>query len=259
VTAPAEASPLAATLARAGRARANGHGIVVERRSLAGDGWVEAGALAAGGAELDELLSAGEPATAGLRHVAAAWLLERHAWLVCALAVFTVLDSDRVPDLAPGNLLIAFYEGVPYGIAARGERMTALAGDPACRAPEVTVARDERALRARAGAEVVGHLEPLVEQLAARRLRGRRALWRAVGDRLVQSTLWAGTALDRHDDAVALARELLEVDPRPRVPVRIAVGPAGPYQERASCCLAYRVDGQELCLGCPLARRKVRV
>jgi FhuF 2Fe-2S C-terminal domain/Ferric iron reductase FhuF-like transporter len=258
VCAPAEPSPLAATLARASQAEAAGIRIVAERRDAPGDGWVAADALGPGGAELGGILAAGMEATAGLPHVAAAWLLERDAWLVSALLGLTVLGERRVPDLAPSNVLIGFHAGVPYGIATRSDRMSVPRDDPAAERPDVTVCGDERALRAQVRAESIRLLGALVEGLAALRLRGRRALWRAAGDRLVQGWLWAGAALDRQDDAIAIARELLSADSPLRVPVSIANGAAGPFQQRSSCCLAYRVEGMALCLGCPLARRRVR-
>jgi Ferric iron reductase FhuF-like transporter/FhuF 2Fe-2S C-terminal domain len=256
VNAPAEPSPLAATLARAAQVTASGFGIVAERRDVPGGGWVAADELGPGSAELDGILAAGAEAAGGLPHVAAAWLLEREAWLVAALLGLTVLGERRVPHLGPGNVLIAFHAGVPYGLATRSDRMSVLRSDPAAGQRDVDVCDDEQALRARARAETIRLLDALVEALAAFRLRSRRALWRAAGDRVVHGSLAAGAALGHQDDAIALARELLSVDSPLRVPVRIASGAEGPFQQRTSCCLAYRVDGLELCLGCPLARRR---
>jgi FhuF 2Fe-2S C-terminal domain len=154
-------------------------------------------------------------------------------------------------------VLLAFHAGIPYGLATRSDRMTVLPADPAAGGRGVAVVADEPALRARARAELIALLTPLVEGLARLRLRGRKALWREAGDRVVQGCLWAGAALDREADAVGLARELLAAGLPLSVPVRVEQGADGPFQQRASCCLAHRVDGpSSVCLGCPLARRR---
>ena len=113
----------------------------------------------------------------------------------------------------------------------------------------------ERALARSAHEALLAHLEPLIDALVARRLRPRRALWRAAGDRVGQAFLWCAEAYHAPARARRLAELVLEDSPM-HVPLRSAVGQDGaPYHLRASCCLNHRVDAAALCPGCPLRRR----
>jgi ferric iron reductase protein FhuF len=156
------------------------------------------------------------------------------------------MSSGRwVPDLAPGNVLLGIRDGSAFGIALRGGAVRPIA--------------DERAL-ARAGHDaLVDHLAPLVDALVARRLRPRRALWRAAGDRVGQAFLWCAEGFRAPARAARLATLLLEPPSPLHVPLRTATGEDGaPYHLRASCCLWHRAPGGGLCPGCPLRRPRRR-
>ena len=150
-----------------------------------------------------------------------------------------------VPDLAPRNVLLGIRDGSAFGVALRGGAARRIAG--------------ERAL-ARAGHDaLVDHLAPLVDALVARRLRPRRALWRAAGDRVVQAFLWCAEAFAAPARARRLATLLLEPPSPLHVPVQAATGEDGaPLHLRASCCLYHRVPDATPCPGCPLLRPRRR-
>jgi ferric iron reductase protein FhuF len=158
-----------------------------------------------------------------------------------------MLSGRWVPDLAPGNVLVQLREGSAAAIALRG-------GEP-------RPIEDDRKLAAAAHAAVVRHVEPVIDALVARRLRGRRALWRAAGDRVGQAFLWCAAAFGAPARARRLGTLVLAPPSPMHVPLRVATGEDGvPYHPRASCCLWHRVPPGNLCPGCPLhnaPRRRV--
>jgi hypothetical protein len=134
---------LDATLARIAAARANGFGLEVGRRDAAGDGWIDARELVRG--PLDAIIAdSTRGAGTNLAKVGAEWLLELYAWQGASLVAAATVSEARVPDLSPGNVLVAVEAGRPIGIAVRGGRLTGLSGDPA--AAELEVVADEPAL-----------------------------------------------------------------------------------------------------------------
>ncbi|MGH2946676.1 MAG: (2Fe-2S)-binding protein [Solirubrobacteraceae bacterium] len=206
-------------------------------------GWVAADALVSDDGPLDEMVAAVAHA-AGIDHppLGAEWLLEHHAWQGASLTAAAMM-SGWVPDLAPGNVLVQFREGAIWGIALRGGMVRKLPDEPAL---------------VRAGHHaLVAHLTPLIDALAARRLRTRRALWRAAGDRVAQACLWCAEAFSDADRATRLATRMIAPPSPLHVPLRTASGEDGtPFHVRASCCLYHRVPGAELCPGCPLRRSR---
>jgi ferric iron reductase protein FhuF len=142
-------------------------------------------------------------------------------------------------------VLVRVDDGAVLGIALRGGRVREHAG--------------ERALAAAGHAALFAHVEPVVDALVTRRLRPRRALWRAAGDRVGQAFLWCAEAFGAPARARRLAELVLLEDSPLHVPLRSAVGEDGTtYHLRASCCLNHRVPGAELCPGCPLRRPRRR-
>jgi hypothetical protein len=227
-------------LAHIAQARAGGYGLSVEHRSVPGAGWVSAETLVN---DLDEVVAA-VARRAGIDYppLGAEWLLEHHAWQGASLTAAAMM-SGWVPDLAPANVLEHFRDGAVWGIALRGGTVRKLPDEPAL------VRAGHRAL--------VAHLDPLIEALAARRLRARRALWRAAGDRVAQGFLWSAEAFSDADRAIRLATRLLAPPSPLHVPLRTARGDDGtPFHLRASCCLYHRVPGADLCAGCPLRRSR---
>jgi hypothetical protein len=232
---------LRTALARIAEARAGGFGLAVEQRSAAEASWVPAEELAGADGPLDDMVAA-VAGSAGFDYppLGAEWVLEHHAWQGASLTAAAMM-SGWVPDLAPANVLVHFRDGAIWGIALRG-------GD-------VRELPDESAL-ARAGHDaLVTHVAPLVEAIAARRLRAPRALWRAAGDRVGQAFLWCAEAFSDPDRAARLATRMIAPPSQLHVPLRSARGEDGtPFHMRASCCLYHRVPGAELCPGCPLRR-----
>jgi hypothetical protein len=158
---------------------------------------------------------------------------------VASAACACALSSGRLPSLRPADVLVESADGIPSALAFRDVPL-AWPGGPGM-APVL-------------GEQLEAHLAPLVEAIAARRLRPARALWRSAGDRVVQSALWAGDAAGRPEAALALARAVLEAPGPLRVPVRPAAGPSGvPMQQRVSCCLAHRTPSGLICENCPRA------
>ena len=232
---------LQSALARIGALRAGGYGLTAELRPAPGDGWLAAADLVRVDGPLDAMVGA-VTRRAGLDHppLGAAWLLEHFAWQGASLAAAAAMDG-WVPDLAPGNVLVRFEDGAVWGIALRGGAVRSVAGDaPLARA---------------AHAALVAHLTPLVDELAARRLRAARALWRAAGDRVGQAFLWCAEAFGEPERASRLAARTIAPPSPLHVPLRTAAGDDGtPFHLRASCCLYHRVPGAEICPGCPLHR-----
>jgi Ferric iron reductase FhuF-like transporter/FhuF 2Fe-2S C-terminal domain len=240
----ATASALDEIVERASALEAGGFSIPIRRADAVGGDFVRADVLHAPGPLLGRRIA--ESAAGGdtdLAHVGAQWWLERCAWLITSAAFACALSSGRLPSLRPADVLIASASGVPAGVAFRD---VPLAWD-----------RDgEPGLAAVLREQVEAHLAPLVSSIAGLRLRPVRALWRAAGDRVVQSALWAGAATGRPERAAALARAVLVPGSPLAVPVRIAPGSSGePVQQRASCCLAHRTPAKIVCENCPRAHR----
>ena len=234
---------LRSALARIADARAGGYGLLVEQRSEPGDGWLAADDLVRDDGPLDGMVAA-VARGAGIDHppLGAEWLLEHHAWQGASLTAAAMM-SGWVPDLEPGNVLVKFKDGAIWGIALRGGAVCEVRGEEAL---------------ARAGhGALVAHVSPLLDALAARRLRAARALWRGAGDRVGQAFLWCAEAFGDPARAARLAT-LMIAPPSPlHVPLRTARGDDGtPYHVRASCCLYHRVPGGGLCVGCPLHRSR---
>ena len=240
------AAALDAALARIAEARAGGYGLFVARRSEPGDGWYEAGVLARDDGPLDGLVAdIARAAGTDLPSVGGEWLLELLAWHGAALTAAAMMSGRWVPDLSPANVLVGVEGGSVLGIALRGGSAREYAG--------------ERALARAAHAALHAHLAPLIDALVARRLRPRRALWRAAGDRVGQAFLWCAEAFGAPARARRLAVLVIEPPSPLHVPLLTAAGDDGaPLHLRASCCLWHRVPGSSLCPGCPLRRPRRR-
>jgi len=252
------AGPLDRTLARVTGASARGIQLVAVRRADANDEWIPAPEIARAGGPLDAMVAgAARQAGTPLATVGAQWLLERYAWQLGALTAATLVDDARVPDLAPERIVLGCWEGLPWGVGLRGERLYGVDDDPDAGAG-VTGVGSEPVLVAHARRGLVDHLRPLVGALVALRLRPQRALWRTAGDRVAQGFLWAGAAFEREPRAERLARQLLEAPSPLRVEVRFGAGRDGERVHlRSSCCLNHRV-GRTLCAGCPLVHLRER-
>ena len=239
------------TLGRIGAASADGYGIIVRRRKGPGDGWFSASELDDSGRVQALLLSrisgmAGPPED----HIRAEWLLESLARAIADLGGSFIVASGQLPDLSPGNVLLAAEGGLVRATAVTSDR----GFDGGDRPDRDGLA--ELADRFRPG--FAGLLEPTVNWLDLQGLRPAKTLWHAAADRLAQSLVWSGKAFDRPDLALELTRLTVgpeSPDPRLAIPVERAEDDWGEeYHLRTTCCLAYRTAGGQLCQSCPLIK-----
>jgi FhuF 2Fe-2S C-terminal domain len=234
---------LDAALARIAEARAGGYGLYVARRDEPGDGWHAGPELLSEDGPLEELVAdVARSAGTDLPRVGAEWLLELVAWHGAVLTAAAMMSGRWVPDLTPGNVFVGVKDGSVMGVALRGGEPREHAGDEEL---------------ARAGhAALLELFEPLIDALVARRLRPRRALWRAAGDRIGQAFMWCADAYGDPERARWLAERMIAPPSPLHVPLEIGSGEDGqPVLLRASCCLWHRAPESSLCPGCPLRRR----
>jgi hypothetical protein len=194
-------------------------------------------------------------------------LLEIWTWLMATPAAATLLLDRRLPDVGADNVTVVPGLWVdPAPVALRSGRFWCLPGDAAVDHPDATIVGVERALVLELHAMLrERHLPELIETIAVRSRRGRRALWRGATDQLVGAFTRAGTALGCEADALALARIAGDGERPMRAPVRIErfeLDDLPPYTMhlRDGCCLYYRVDGRPPhCSNCPLVDDDRRV
>lgn len=230
------------TVGRIRAARADGYGIIVERRDGPGNGWVPAGAF---GADPDSM-AATVDSVSGMHgridpHIQAEWMLESMARAIGDLGGAFALVAGAVPPLEPGNILLAVEGGLARGTAITSDRLEH--GD----LPRLAVRLNEGLVRL---------LTPTITWIDGRGLRPEKTLWLASADRLAQALVWCGRAFDRPDEALELTRLAVgpaSPDPRLAIPLERAGDEYGEeFHLRKTCCLAYRTEGGELCQSCPL-------
>lgn len=210
--------------------------VQVER--AAGEGWIEATALAAEG-PAEQLANLRAWAGVETDTVAAALFLDSYAWGLSAAAAAGLLLQGELPDLRPDNVSFTF---APFGRVAAvdfHDRRGSVPGD----APS-----DYRAA-------LVAHLDPLIARLAASSGRSRSALWRGAGDMSAWTLAWCANALGDHDRGVALVDEVFRTESPlgpPRSFVRRDDGSV--LCRRQGCCLWLRTPGGSPCAGCPVNR-----
>lgn len=233
------------TLGRISAASADGYGIIVRRRKGPGDGWFSASELDRSG-RVQALLLARVTGMAGPPedHVKAEWMLESLARAVADLAGSFAVAGCQVPDLSPGNVLLAAEGGL--------FRASGIVSD------EVVGSEDPAVLAAAIREGFAALVEPTVVWLDENGLRPAKTLWRAAADRLAQSLVWSGKAFDRPDLAQDLTRLAVGPDsPDRRLAIRIERAEdewGEEFHLRNTCCLAYRTAGGRLCRSCPLVK-----
>ena len=157
-------------------------------------------------------------------------------------------------EFAAGDATIT---GVAYAGGAYGIAGDACAGDPS-----LALLPDEDALLAQLHAELHDHLEPLLVAIAAASGRPLRALWRSAGDRLGGAFLWLGEVVGMRERAWDLGTRAMRAGGPLAVGADFRVlehaGIAEPTRNRRSCCLIYRVAGNDTCFTCPLTSEAAR-
>ncbi|MBN8870192.1 MAG: (2Fe-2S)-binding protein [Solirubrobacterales bacterium] len=245
------------TLGRISAARADGYGIIVQRRDGPGDGWFSAAELDRSGRVQALLLSringmAGPPED----HIRAEWLLESLARAVADLGGSFLLAAGQLPELTGENVLLAAEGGLFRATAVTSDRGIQVA-DPSG-ISNSTVPDDLATLADGFRAGFADLIEPTIEWLDEQGLRPAKTLWHAAADRLAQSLVWSGKAFDRPDLALELTRLTVGPEsPDPRLEIRVERAEddwGEEYHLRNTCCLAYRTEGGELCQSCPLVK-----
>ncbi len=231
------------------------------RRTLpAGDGWLPATALAAGGDELAEYLARDEAQLKrdyGKRprpDVTASFGLHRYAFPAVLLITAPWFLYRRVPRLP---LDAVAFERDPSHLAVRVAEFACLPDDPAGTRPDAHVVPDEAALRSEVRGAVAEHLGPLLAGFRPRMRRGARALWGVATDEITEGLWYLGHLLGDEEAARKAAEELLPGGTPPfarGASFRELTGPEGealPTRDRASCCLFYTLRPEATCVTCP--------
>ncbi|CAL9636337.1 (2Fe-2S)-binding protein [Streptomyces sp. enrichment culture] len=230
-----------------------------------GGGWVTAGALAAGGAELTAFLEWDEAQVLrdyGRRarpDVIASFGLHRYAWPACLLITVPWFLHRRVPRLPAARVACdRTAAGLPLGrMALRPAGFACLPGDPAAALPGARVVADEEALRAAVRASVAEHLEPVLAGFGPRMRRRGRALWGMATDEVVEGLWYVAHLLGEQERARRELELLLPGATRPYVgdaAFRELKGPDGQplhTRDRASCCMFYTLRPEDTCATCP--------
>ncbi|MFE5732243.1 (2Fe-2S)-binding protein [Streptomyces sp. NPDC056528] len=262
------ASPVAASYARLAevfsylRIEEHAPGELLPR----GEGWVDAEALAAGGAELDAFLAwddeqvlrdYGAPARPD---VVASFGLHRYAWPACLLVTVPWFLERRVPRLPVRN--VAFQRTLGR-MAVRIEEFACLPDDPAAALPGARVVPDEESLRAEVRSSLAEHFEAVLDGFGSRMRRGRRALWGMATDEIVEGLWYVGTLLGEERRAREELELLMPGTAKPYKPYagsagfRELPGAEGPdggpltTRDRATCCFFYTLRPEDTCVTCP--------
>ncbi|MFF4172842.1 (2Fe-2S)-binding protein [Streptomyces sp. NPDC001744] len=231
-----------------------------------GEGWVDAEALAAGGAALDAFLAWDDEqvlrdyGTRGRPDVVAGFGLHRYAWPACLLVTVPWFLERRVPRLPVRN--VAFHRTLGR-LAVRIEEFACLPDDPAAALPGARVVPGEEALRAEVRSSLAEHFEAVLDGFGSRMRRGRRALWGMATDEIVEGLWYVGTLLGEERRARDELELLMPGTVKPHKPYagsagfRDLPGTEGPEggplttRDRATCCFFYTLRPEDTCVTCP--------
>ncbi|MFJ3216237.1 (2Fe-2S)-binding protein [Kitasatospora sp. NPDC086801] len=254
-----------------------------------GDGWIPAADLATRPEAVRELIA--HDARQGLARygrplrpdVAAGFGLHRVVWPVSLLFTLPWFLERRVPLLGPGDVSVR--RGADrVELTVRPEAFACLPDDPAGGAPQARTVPDENALAAELRCALGGFLEPVLAAFRPEVRRGPRVLWAMATDAAVEGLWYAGGLLGERERARAELSALLEPPPAggataapecaPGAPGGPAPAPSpfapgagfaapaagcgdasGTDRARASCCLVYTAQPEDMCGGCPRVMR----
>ncbi|MEU9043821.1 MULTISPECIES: (2Fe-2S)-binding protein [unclassified Kitasatospora] len=247
-----------------------------------GGGWLPAADLAARPEAVRELIA--HDARQGLARygrplrpdVAAGFGLHRFVWPVSLLFTLPWFLQRRVPLLALGDVSLRRRPGA-MELTVRPTAFACLPDDPAAAAPQARTAPAEDALAAELRCALGGFLTPVLAAFRPEARRGPRVLWAMATDAVVEGLCHAGGLLGEAERARAELSALLapgrtacapgaDGGPAPApAPFTPGAGFAPPApgcvdasstdRARASCCLVYTVEPQEMCGGCPRVTR----
>ncbi|MFD7312438.1 (2Fe-2S)-binding protein [Streptomyces sp. NPDC056730] len=229
-------------------------------RPAAGNGWVSAADLAAGGAALDTFLAWDEEQVRrdygqeARPDVIAGFAFHRYAWPACLLITVPWFLHRRVPRLPVEA--VSFHRALGR-MTVRIDEFACLPDDPAATLPGARIVPGEEALRAEVREAVAGHLAPVLDGFAPRMRRGKRALWGMATDEIVEGLWYIAHLLGEERYAMAELERLMPGTTAPYVGTagfRELTGPDGeslPTRDRASCCLFYTLRPEDTCVTCP--------
>ncbi|MEV0535947.1 (2Fe-2S)-binding protein [Kitasatospora sp. NPDC050463] len=253
-----------------------------------GDGWICGADLLADPDALRELIAHDE--RQGLARygrplrpdVAAGFGLHRFTWPVALLFTLPWFLERRVPLLTPADVSIRRASGE---LTARPGAFVCLPGDPAAGLPGARTVADEAALATELRTALAGLLAPVLTAFRPAVRRSPRMLWAMATDAVVEGLWYVGGLLGEEERARAELSDLLAAQPSaahrpagpraseaPALPAPTACTPGAPAsftlgagfaadsasgtdRARASCCLAYTVQPEEMCGGCPRVTR----
>jgi len=191
-----------------------------------GTGWTTVGALASRARLEPALDDCGASFGTDRRDIQGQRLVEVVTWCLAVPAAHALLHEQPTPDLSADNALVWIGPDPPDGVAA------------ALRTPRATDTPARELLDA--------HLQPLIEAVHAATQRPRKALRRAVKDRVDAAVAWVADLTGTRERALALLAETADV----------RVFDAGTHDTllhvRQGCCLYYRTPAAVKCFGCPL-------
>ncbi|WP_078589496.1 MULTISPECIES: (2Fe-2S)-binding protein [Streptomyces] len=261
-----------------------------------GGGWLPAADLTARPEAVRELIAHdartglaryGQPLR---RDVAAGFGLHRFVWPVSLLFTLPWFLERRVPLLALGDVSLRRRSDA-VELTVRPTGFACLPDDPAAGSPQARTAPDEPALAAELRCALGGFLAPVLAAFGPQVRRGPRVLWAMATDAVVEGLWFAGGLLGEQDRARVELSALLAPGEPAHAPVRpgARTGPApapapftpgagfappapgrggastargaeddasGAERARASCCLVYTVEPQDMCGGCPRVMRR---
>ncbi|MFF2147071.1 (2Fe-2S)-binding protein [Kitasatospora sp. NPDC058190] len=260
-----------------------------------GDGWLTVADLAADpGAVRELVVHDARQGLARYRRplrpdVAAGFGLHRFVWPVSLLFTVPWFLERRVPLLGPADVSVRRGPG-SVELTVRPESFACLPEDPAAGAPQARTAPGEPALAAELRVALGEFLGPVLTAFGPEVRRGPRVLWAMATDAVVEGLGYAGGLLGEQERARAELTALLApgeptacapgagrcsapapapftpgagfADPAPGRsrapdgPTEGAVGASDTDRARASCCLVYTVEPEDMCGGCPRIRRR---
>jgi len=214
--------------------------------------------------------------TKGCSDVAGSYLASWLGSLLAGPVATQLVGERRAWRLAPRSLAVRRHEGGWFdAVAVAPQPLLVLPGDPLATHPDVAVVVDEATLRDRVADDLVALLNPVFAHIRAHASFGLGGMWGTVADAVADQVVQYSAAVaasngnddDRDDDGdgddaeaswprvAALIDALAARAPRLRVrPSLVAVGWSGGVAHRTArgtCCLYYKLSGDDWCANCP--------